>query len=561
MEEMHNIESNYILKSIEKIALSFKDSELTEKSKRKTLGSLKEELKTVCNFLHCNEDEAWLFSVMFAMSISGKDTDLDSLTHYLSCNPFFIVSLSPVLDSLVSKRLLIKNTGYDMKVIATRFHVSSYIFNAISLNKSIPKNNKFDDVYEVIEKINEMICERERNNIATEELFNEAMDLLRKESQFPLLKKILNLDLSDDDTLLLIYLCYSFANDSNEADIERYVYYVYDSMGSKIRAKKNLFSGQSRLIEEDLVCFLDDSFYGGRDLALTDKAIEMLFAEEMGGIEKSRSFNPKNCVVIKPEKTVPNALYFNDKENKQVSLLEKLLKEENFQKAIKKFKALNFPSGITILLYGAPGTGKTQLAYNLAHFSERVMIMVDIAAIRDKYVGESEKRIKQIFKTYKQAKDYHDHCPILLFNESDALISKRYEVSSSVDQMNNSMQNILLQELENFEGILIATSNMNTNLDTAFERRFLYKINFEKPNQSIRTHIWKEKMPDLLEPEIKRLAENYELTGGQINNITRKYLLNNILNDEKPDLDALMELCELEYFGKNTSSSLGFKKQ
>ncbi|NJL14822.1 MAG: hypothetical protein HC913_18690 [Microscillaceae bacterium] len=151
---------------------------------------------------------------------------------------FFIVGLSPVLDSLVAKRLLIKNTGYDMKVIATRFHVSSYIFNAISLNKAIPKSNHFDDVYEVIEKVNEMICEREKNNISTEELISEVMDLIKKENRFPLISRLLGLRLNDDDLLLLLYLCYSFANDTNEADIERYIYYVYDSMGSKIRAKK-----------------------------------------------------------------------------------------------------------------------------------------------------------------------------------------------------------------------------------------------------------------------------------------------------------------------------------
>ncbi len=561
MEKMHNIESNLILKSIEKIALAFKDSELNEKTKRKILSTVKEETKIVCNFLHCNEEEAWLFSVMFAMSISGKDTDLDSLTHYLSCNPFFIVGLSPVLDSLVSKRLLIKNTGYDMKVIATRFHVSSYIFNAISLNKNIPRNNSFDDVYEVIEKVNEMICERERNNVSTEELFNEAIDLIQKESHFPLLKKVIDQELSEDDTLLLIYLCYSFANDSNEADIERYVYYVYDSMGSKIRAKKNLFSGQSRLIEEELVCFLDDSFYGGRDLALTDKAIELLFAEEMGGIAKSKTFNPKNCVIIKPDKIRPAELYFNAQERKQADLLFKLLTEENYQKAVEKFQTMNFPAGITALFYGAPGTGKTQLAYNLARASDRVLMMVDIAAIRDKYVGESEKRIKQIFKTYKQAQDYHELCPILLFNESDALISKRYEVASSVDQMNNSMQNILLQELEDFEGILIATSNMNINLDTAFERRFLYKINFGKPEAATRQKIWETKMPELSIEEIEQLARDYEFTGGQINNISRKYHLNNILSEEKPDLATLQELCDMEYIGQERKKGLGFGRK
>ena len=559
MAKIFSIESNIVLKSIEKVALAFKESELTENKKRKTLTGLKEELKTITSFLHCNEEEAWLFSVMFAMSISGKDTDIDSLTHYLSCNPFLIVGLSPVLDSLVNKRLLIKNIGYDMKVIATRFHVSSYIFNAISMNKSIPKNNNFEDVYEVIEKVNEMICEREKNNITTDELFTEVMDLLKKEKHFSLIKKVLEKRFTDDDSLLLMYLCYSFANDSNEADVERYIYYVYDSMGGKIRAKKNIFSGHSRLIEEDLVSFIDDGFYGGRELALTDKAIDMFFSDDIGTIEKKKSFVPKNSIIIHPEKIKAVKLYFNVQENKYISLLEKLLIEENFQQAVAKFENLGYPSGITMLLYGAPGTGKTQVAYNLASASGRVLVMVDIAAIRDKYVGESEKRIKQVFKTYKMARDHFDVCPILFFNESDALISKRYDVATSVDQMNNAMQNVLLQELEDFEGILIATSNMNQNLDSAFERRFLYKINFEKPEAEIREKIWAEKMPDLPENELKILALEYNLTGGQINNISRKYLLDNILNNSEPDLDAIRELCEQEYFGQKKGNILGFK--
>jgi Cdc6-like AAA superfamily ATPase len=552
-------ESNPILQSIEKIALTFKDSEINENKRKKILHELKEETKIVGNFLHCNEDEAWIFAVLFAMSISGKDTDLDSLTHYLGCNPFLVVGFTPILESLVNKRLLIKNSSYDIKIIATRFHVSSFIFNAITANKSIPKNDKFEDVYEVIERINEMICERDRNNQSTEDLFSEVNDLLQREARYSLIKKILNLRFNEDDTLLLMYLCYSYANDANEADIERYIYYVYDSMGSKIRAKKNLFSGQSRLLEEDWVCFIEESFYGGKELALTDKAIDLLFAEDLGTIEKNRAFQPKNCILFQPDKIKSTALFFNETENKQLELLQRLLEENNFQKARQKFEKLGFASNITILLYGEPGTGKTQIAYNMAKQTGRAILMVDIASIRDKYVGESEKRIKQIFRTYKQARDYFDKYPILFFNESDALISKRLDLSSSVDQMNNTMQNILLQELEDFEGILIATSNMSQNLDEAFERRFLYKIQFEKPEAVIRELIWQAKMPDLSTEECKTLAENYLFTGGQIHNVSRKYWLNHILQDDKPNLDDLKELCEAEYFGKHKIQKLGFK--
>ncbi len=556
---MQNVEPNLILKSIEKIANTFKDSELTDIKKRKLIKALKEDLKIVGGFLHCNEDECWLFSVMFAMSISGKETDLDSLTQYLGCNPFLIVGLSPVLDGLVSKRLLVKNSGYDLTVIATRFHISTYIFNAISLNKPIPKNNHFEDVYEVIEKINEMICERERNGISTEELFAEVFTLAKKEEKFSLIQKLISLQLSGDDTLLLLYLCYAYANDSNEADIERYVYYVYDSMGSKIRVKKQLLSGQSVLFDKELVSFVDDNFYGGKELALTDKAVDLLFEEDGNVIEKSKSFQPKNCLLFNPENIKPVNLFFNEKEEKQVSALMNLLQDENYQIATTKFKHYGMPSGLTVLFYGTPGTGKTQIAHNIAHATNRPLMMVDISAIRDKYVGESEKRIKQIFKTYRQACEYYPVYPILFFNESDALISKRYEVNSSVDQMNNSMQNILLQELEDFEGILIATSNLNMNLDSAFERRFLYKIAFHTPDQDTSFRIWRDKMPDVSEEDAKILAKEYTLSGGQINNICRKYILGHILKNEQLQLQELKELCEEEFFGKPSAKKLGFQ--
>ncbi|NJL14821.1 MAG: AAA family ATPase [Microscillaceae bacterium] len=303
---------------------------------------------------------------------------------------------------------------------------------------------------------------------------------------------------------------------------------------------------------------MDESFYGGRELTLTDKGVELLFADDVGIMEKSKNFNPKNCIVFDPDKIKPTNLFFNPNEEEQIGQISKLIQEENYQKARQKFQAHGLPPGLTVLFYGDPGTGKTQVAYNLAQASQRLLLMVDIAAIRDKYVGESEKRIKQIFKTYRKACEHHDLHPILFFNESDALISKRYEVNSSVDQMNNSMQNILLQELEDFQGILIATSNLNMNLDTAFERRFLYKVAFQKPELTTRLLIWKDKMPELLEIEIKALAEEFALTGGQINNICRKYLLSHILNDDTPELEELRRLCEREYFGRAEAKPLGF---
>lgn len=163
-------------------------------------------------------------------------------------------------------------------------------------------------------------------------------------------------------------------------------------------------------------------------------------------------------------------------------------------------------------------------------------------------MGESEKNVKSIFDQYRALSKKSKLTPILLFNEADSIFGKRLtEVRHSVDQMLNTMQNIILQEMENLEGILIATSNLTDNLDKAFERRFLYKIKFERPSAEARGHIWQAMIPSLKANQATTLAERYDFSGGQIENVARKYAINNILYGECLDtLNSLNSICENE---------------
>jgi len=125
--------------------------------------------------------------------------------------------------------------------------------------------------------------------------------------------------------------------------------------------------------------------------------------------------------------------------------------------------------------------------------------------------------------------------------------------------MENAMQNIILQELETLEGILIATTNLTQNLDTAFERRFLYKIKFEKPTEEARAHIWHSMIPDLSEHDIHALASKYDFSGGQIENIARHYAINTILHGSSGDvLPMLIRHCDNERLDGARSSKIGF---
>jgi SpoVK/Ycf46/Vps4 family AAA+-type ATPase len=139
---------------------------------------------------------------------------------------------------------------------------------------------------------------------------------------------------------------------------------------------------------------------------------------------------------------------------------------------------------------------------------------------------------------------------------------RQEQATNSVDKMENTMQNIILQEMEQFDGIMIATTNLAQNMDPAFERRFLYKIMFERPDTSVRANLWQEMIPELDTDECQALGEQFDFSGGQIENVARKYAINSILNDIEPSdrLNELIALCREECLNdtKSTRAHVGF---
>jgi len=178
-----------------------------------------------------------------------------------------------------------------------------------------------------------------------------------------------------------------------------------------------------------------------------------------------------------------------------------------------------------IIFYGPPGTGKTMTAVSLAKTLKRPILSFDCSRILSMYVGESEKNVRKIFDDFKLLSQKAKVDPILLLNEADQFLSSRSEgQGSSADKMHNQMQNIFLEQIEKFEGILIATTNLIGTIDKAFSRRFNYKIEFRKPGKKQRLRLWQYMLPEKADYEegfeIEALSR-HDLTGGQINLIIR----------------------------------------
>ena len=113
--------------------------------------------------------------------------------------------------------------------------------------------------------------------------------------------------------------------------------------------------------------------------------------------------------------------------------------------------------------------------------------------------------------------------------------------------------------METLEGIMIATTNLTTNLDKAFERRFLYKIRFDKPSVEVRSKIWRTMLPTLSEENAQSLAAQFDLSGGEIENIARKHSVDSILSGkEDMDMQELISACQLERIVQNKRTKIGF---
>lgn len=244
----------------------------------------------------------------------------------------------------------------------------------------------------------------------------------------------------------------------------------------------------------------------------------------------------------------------------QISELSSILTEKRFADVQTRLRDAGMRLGFCCLFYGAPGTGKTETVYQLARLTGRDILRVDVDKIKSCWVGESEKNIKSLFTRYRNICKNTKLAPILLFNEADAVLGIRMEgASTAVDKMENSIQNIILQEMESLEGIMIATTNLTTNLDKAFERRFLYKIRFEKPSLEARTRIWMDMLYGLSETDAHTLASKFDLSGGEIENIVRKHTVGAILSGKDLiDMNQLISICSHERLTERSTPRIGF---
>ncbi|MFO0745111.1 MAG: ATP-binding protein [Myxococcota bacterium] len=195
----------------------------------------------------------------------------------------------------------------------------------------------------------------------------------------------------------------------------------------------------------------------------------------------------------------------------------RVMRDWGFDKLLKR------GSGIICLFDGPPGTGKTLTAEIIAHELQLELHQINVGRIVDKYIGETEKNLEQLFARVVPERT------LLLFDEADSLFGTRVKVSSSTDRYANMAINTLLQLIERYAGVVVLTTNLKESMDPAFERRITYKVKFDKPDREARLRLWKAHLPPEAplagDVDLELLADDFDLAGGNIKNIVLRAAL------------------------------------
>lgn len=201
--------------------------------------------------------------------------------------------------------------------------------------------------------------------------------------------------------------------------------------------------------------------------------------------------------------------------------------------------------GFNILFFGASGTGKTMASEVIANELSLDLYKVDMSQIVSKYIGETEKNIDKIFKAAKNDNS------ILFFDEADAIFGKRSEVKDAHDRYANIETGYLLQKMEEHEGVVILSSNLKNNIDTAFMRRMFAVLEFPFPDEVHRRKIWISAIPAQVPIEkdldLDFLARNFRLSGGNIKNVVLRAAFLSVSGNGVLSMENLVKAIQREY--------------
>lgn len=517
-------------------------------------------LRYLMRRLNMNDLQVYILACVLYHNQRGNSCcDMDDLNEYMNAHPLSLLSKQEEFTRLIDMGYLEEEKGH-MGVNGWRIRKEA--LEAIKNDQPFDINTlRTTDTLSLLTLCATTIREGDRYDMGGE-IKKKLQWLFRVNPDLPIVKNILKASDDDESRFMLLVLAAAILGAEEEKCID---YSDLTMVMSSMEARKTLKSlqrGSHPFVEWKLFePYYNDGMAKADYWVISRHGWMCLLdqnVEEVDTILRASEEGGRNLVSYKdiPERK----LFFSGKTLDEVNRLRNLLQDEQYRQVVARLKEKNMPTGLNILLYGTPGTGKTELVQQLARETGRDIFIVDMSQIRDKFVGQSEQNLAGIFNTYRAYVSRMKVTPILFCNECDAIFGSRLErTNQSVDKMENSLQNILLEQMEKMKGIMICTTNLTSTLDKAFERRFLLKLQLPKPGTEARKKIWESMLPALNDEQATTLANRFDFSGGQIQNVTRKQIINAIFaGSDKMDFKRILEDCNAETMDRSNGRKIGF---
>ncbi|WP_300796833.1 ATP-binding protein [Helicobacter sp. UBA3407] len=539
-------------------------------------------------FLKCNYEEALILRHLCTEILKGNDENvcLDIInTLFIPQDEVAILKQLPYFKNLlelgwINQQSFLKNLSQEvilLELLNTSFSLSSSFLKLLEeggINPKLPKvapyNNHLEylkDQFLSIELLHSLSPHKKDHYTSPllnkgmqkfkllQQRIDERLELTKEKLSLEILFKEYNLNAQEKIIFIALLREEYLGKESEGRELNTLINLI--SMNDYERMKNRTFlDDRSRLVEKGLVDYDEIlSPFGGinRTFFIPDAILKRITHPQ--NYDKKERISLKSLVLeqeifefLHPKIPLSEVVLSPSTQ----STLETLLKQMDSKvlQYLKDWGIKDKKRGIDakIIFYGAAGTGKTLTALALAKSLKKPILSFDCSKILSMYVGESEKNVRKIFESYKELCSKSKQTPILLLDEADQFLSTRTTNGSGADKMHNQMQNIFLEQIERFDGILIATTNLLETLDTAFSRRFNYKIEFKKPNFEERIRLWEKLLPKNAPFEenfnLKKLAE-FNLSGGQIALIVKNTAYN-IASLSKPQFSTQSFLDEIK---------------
>lgn len=552
-------DKNKIFKLLLKIYETLENSKL---NKEKLKGVEDEVIKLTTYLNTDNHIQTYLFSIIFIRVLEERTIDINRTLNYIDIklkNNLYVID---DIDRLLEKKLIkvdeVRRGAINHAAISD-FTIRKMILQTVLNSQPVSKVllDEQNDIFCFVKEISGAVGKRINNHEKT--ALYELVETIETENRhLDVVEKLIRMSIGVEYRTFLYELAQEYVNDlGRPSNLKSKLFYAF-GVREGLLLLRDFIEKKSIIQHLNLVELSGGDFADDVEVRLSEHALNLIFGKEANLL----MFNKQNENSLQTSEMALPELYFDEEIKEQIDFIEKITDKDNFKLLQSKLIDKGMTPGIIVLFHGEPGVGKSAVIRAIARRTGR-KIMEVAGSQKDKYYGETEKRTKELFDNYNSiCSQKKNDFPIMVIDEADQLITRRLSnTNEQSENTSNAQQNIILTAFEKNRGIIFLTTNMVSNmLDAgAMERRINFKVEFKKPSEETTYKVWKSNLSFLDDDQIVYLNKKYKFSPGQINNIQKKVIFVEVIENQPVSYEKVVKFCTAEMgITDNKIKSIGF---